>query len=317
MAEKTPKILIVDDVKTNVLIIKKTVEKLGYFAITAHSGFEALQKVQKSCPDLVLLDINMPDMDGYNVCRKIKAMEDSQDIPVIMVTGETNEKALQKAFDAGASDYVPKKSTQTELVARIRSAIILKREVERRKQRESELLDATKRLEQHASVDALTGIANRRHFDEFLEKEWRRGMRYKLPLSLVMIEVDNFRKYVEAHGQKAGDTCLQKIAAILSARLKRPGDLVARFAIEGFAAVLFDTKPKEVKRIAEDIRDRIEKLQLSASAGVNPASVIVSVGVATDTPARGSNAKDLLELADIAVARARQSGKNQVKIANT
>src|SRR5207302_7100922 len=198
--------------------------------------------------DVILMDVTMPQIDCIEACRQLKAQPRLRDIPVIMVTGRTEDGDLAAAFSAGAMDYIPKPIKVVELLARLRSALALKRELDERRARQLELLEVTRqlrdanhRLERLSTQDPLTGIANRRSFQTTLSREWGRAVREAAPVSLVMIDVDHFKGYNDRYGHPRGDEVLRKVAQTLRGQLKRPGDLLARYGGEEFVSLLTHT----------------------------------------------------------------------------
>ena len=180
-------------------------------------------------PDLVLLDIKMPGMDGYEVCRRLKQHATTRDIPVIFVTALGEEEDETRGLDAGAIDYITKPVSPRILRARVRAHLSAK--------------DAQDRLAELSRIDELTGIANRRRFDEMLALEWRRNLRQRMPLSLVMCDIDYFKAFNDSHGHVAGDRCLRCVAVAVAGAMRRPTDLPARYGGEEFAALLSATGP--------------------------------------------------------------------------
>lgn len=329
------KILIVDDSKTIRLIIKSYLTEAGYsnllFAESAQDTFEKLgiNPVREQSGgagldiDLILLDIVLPDMDGREACRIIKSVERLQDIPVIMVTSLTESEHLEKAFAAGAIDYITKPINKIELLARSRSALKLKHEMDSRKMREQKLLEVTRQLEVAvqklnllSSLDGLTGIANRRRFDEYMETEWKRGRRHFKPLSLIMADIDFFKAYNDTYGHQAGDECLKTVANTIQSTLRRPEDLLCRYGGEEFAVVLPGTHKNGAVYMANTICSAVEKMGILHSGSKVSDHVTVSLGVATILPTKELSPADLISAADGALYRAKSEGRNQIAIAS-
>lgn len=259
--------------------------------------------------DLILLDILMPGVNGIQACRRIKAIEHLRDIPIIMMSALTDPQSLQWAFAEGASDYIRKPLNRGELLARVRSALRFTHELNRRKEREQELLQATKQLEEAnrqlenlSNIDALTGIANRRRFEEFFAQEWRRARREGLPFSLIFFDIDFFKPYNDLFGHPAGDECLKQVAQIARDALHRPGDLVARYGGDEFVVALPGTHAEGAAHMAEVLRAKVEALGLG---------VTISLGMATALPDQESSPADLLYAADHALYQAKHDGKNR------
>ncbi len=324
-------ILVVDDTQTMRHFIKIVLEMSGHedlvFAESAVDAFEKLgmngkEKSSSNGIDLILMDVVMPEIDGIEAIRRIKAQEELRDIPIIMVTATEKTKNLQPAFDAGAIDFISKPIDKVELGVRVKSLLKLKRETDKRKARELELLEVANELKKRnrlleilSSIDGLTGIANRRVFDEFIDREWRLAIRNHQPVSLIFIDIDFFKKYNDMYGHQAGDECLQKVAKIISDEVNRPGDLIARYGGEEFVAVLGNTVIDVAAKFAEKMRAAVasNKIlhQLSDVGGV----VTISVGVAAAFPKEGSDFCDLIEMADAALYSAKEEGRNRVKVA--
>ena len=324
------RILIIDDSSTVRLLIQSFLQDAGYAdlltAESAKAAFEILkinpkekQPAAKVNIDLILLDVMLPDMDGIEACQIIKAAKHLQDIPVIIVTSLTGVVHLEKAFAAGAMDYVTKPVNNIELLARIRSALRLKQEMDRRKAREQKLLEVTMQLEAAvgklnilSAQDGLTGICNRRHFDESLLGEWNRGLRSAKPLSLILIDIDYFKAYNDTYGHQAGDECLKAVAQALHGLLKRPADKVCRYGGEEFVAILPETPPKGALLIAEKMRAKTEALNIKHEKSKAGPSLTISLGVAALLPTRDYKPSELLALADKALYQAKNEGRNRV-----
>lgn len=331
------KILIVDDSRHIRAQLKVLLNSDGYsdlvFAKTAFEAFTYLGIDSPKPADdqqiaLILMDIIMPDMDGIMACRKIKAIDHLQDIPVIMVTGDTTSESLQQAFDVGAVDYITKPLKKVELLARVGSVLRLKREIDVRKVHEKELLDLTGLLEETnaklqqsnemlqrmASVDGLTGIANRRYFDEFAVKEWRRAIRLSKPISLIMTDIDFFKIYNDTYGHLRGDDCLKQVAKALNDALKRPLDLVARYGGEEFVVLLPDTDSDGAAEVAKLMQENIANLEIIHTGSEVHEHLTISLGIATIAPSRGSTPDALIDFADKALYRAKAEGRNRFKV---
>lgn len=316
-------ILTVGDVPADLRLLESILRSAGYDdLILAGSVPEALRRLgmadhspAPAAVDLVLLATTAGSLEA---CRRIRAAEPYADLPVILVTDTSDLEDVQAVFSAGATDYLTKPLKKGELLARVRSALRLKQEMDRRKARETELLEAKRQLESAnqillriSALDGLTGIPNRRRFDEFLEQEWRRGLRTAGPLSLIMIDIDHFKSYNDTHGHQAGDHCLKRVAGALSRGIKRPSDLVARYGGEEFAVVLPGTSLEGAERLAEALRAEVESMDLSREV---PGSgrVTISAGVATTLPSRESGSALLVKAADEALYRAKRGGRNRV-----
>ena len=323
-------ILIVDDSKDSRDLLKAHLKGAGYKDITAagsaQEAFEALGmngEHRHTIPfKAILMDVVMPEMSGIEACRLIREDAHLADIPVIMVTAVGEQESLNDAFEAGATDYITKPVKKVELLARIRAVLRLNQEMERRKVREKELIETLKQLSeanrvltQLSSQDGLTGLANRRHFEEHFLAEWRRAMRDRQPLSLIMADIDHFKLYNDHYGHQGGDDCLRKVAAIIGQVAKRPADVAARYGGEEFVMVLPETPLEGAMRIAEEAATLVRAMQLPhAKSPVGP-HITVSMGVATVVPNREKEMKELVERADRALYAAKRQGRDRVKAA--
>jgi len=293
-------VLIVDDEPGNIQIVAEVLrDECDLFFAT--SGAEALRVAQLVRPDLILLDLLMPEMDGFETCRRLKVDPAVQDIPVVFVTARDDVDGETRGLEVGGIDYVTKPISLPVLRARVRVHLRLKR-------REDE-------LRARALVDGLTGIANRRRLDEVLEQEWRRARRAQEPLSVAFLDVDHFKRYNDRYGHLEGDACLRRIAAVLRSLARRPGDFAARFGGEEFLCLLPRTDLDGVAALAERIRAGVLNERIPhADSGAGP-WVSVSVGAACVVPGARHGPPALLGLADRMLYRAKQAGRNRVEAA--
>ncbi|GIW47582.1 MAG: diguanylate cyclase response regulator [Deltaproteobacteria bacterium] len=321
------RILIVDDSEDSRLLLVSILKSAGYDdVVVVGSALGAFERLGMNNPystatdiDLVIMDIFMPDMNGIEACRLIKAVNYLQDVPVIIVTAADEVMYLQMAFAVGAIDYITKPFKKIELLARVRSALRLKSEIDRRKERERELLEVMRQLEEAnrklymlSSSDGLTGIANRRYFESYLKQEWTRVLRYRRPISLIFVDVDFFKLYNDTYGHLMGDECLKQIAEAIANSLYRSTDMVARYGGEEFVVLLPETDENGAFIVAERIRSKVEGLDIPHSASRVSDHVTVSLGVATMVPQNGLSTDDLVDAADKALYRAKREGRNRI-----
>jgi len=319
------KILIVDDSLSSRLLLKSLLEEGGDTEVlTAGSAREAFQHLGMDDPaqavpdiDLILMDNIMPEMDGIEVCRRIRAVERMRDIMIMMVAGKGDAHHREAALEAGVTDYIVKPLDNLEFLWRIRSLLRLKREMEARLTREQVLQGAARprRAADHSfqCLDELTGIANRRHVELVLDQEWRRAIRDSSSLALIMIELDCFKAYHEAHGHHAADDCLKNVARALSIALKRPGDLLGRHGDDAFLALLPETPLDGALAVAETLRANVESLDIAHAHSLVSGRVTISLGVAALTPTRGVETATLIAAAELALSQAIREGRNRVK----
>ncbi len=280
------------------------------------SGAEALQIAQSLAPDVILLDLGLPDMDGLEVCRQLTKLVPN--VPVVIITARNDESVIQIAFEAGAQDYVSKPFRLGELAARARAALKLRSERLLRTHREQELAaqarrleETTRELERMVCIDALTGVANRGHFDELLKSEWHRASRPGSPLSLVLVDVDDFHAFNEHYSHLGGDSCLKDVTAAMANCLRRPSDVLARYGGEEFVALLPDTDAAGACVVAERLRAAVEELGIAHERSRCARVVTISAGVATMSPSLDRPATTLVSSADAALFRAKDSGRNR------
>ncbi|MEV4781143.1 diguanylate cyclase domain-containing protein [Burkholderia sp. LMU1-1-1.1] len=423
-------ILIVDDAPENLAVLRKLMVEQGYQTFVATSGERALKIARRVHPDLILLDVVMPGMDGLETCRQLKSHAATQRIPVIFMSAKTDTDDVVAGFDIGAVDYIGKPLRMAEVCARVRTQLQIRSNSETQEEQAerlrtivnnmaeglliieadgriqftnpacdkylgyqenelagraiSELLNplvaqeyleyfaryaaspemahshgtreviirhrngssvcmdltltpmylrqplfigllhdithhkqSEDALQRAAMVDPLTQIANRRHFDSFLEKEWQRSMRSGQPLSLVVLDVDHFKLYNDTLGHPAGDTCLQRVAAAIASHALRPTDLAARYGGEEFVLLFAETGAETAAMMAEAIRAHIESLRIPHPRSTTSEWLTVSIGVATIHPHQLDNTESLFVAADRAMYVAKEGGRNQVQSTST
>ncbi|GAB2876780.1 PleD family two-component system response regulator [Pseudoduganella ginsengisoli] len=281
----------------------------------------AAQAAAQLHPTVILQDLVMPNVDGFALIKQYRDDETLQHVPVIVLSAKEDPKLKAHSFAVGANDYIVKLPDKLELLARVRyhsNAHIsrLQRDQAFRFLRESQkqLADANIELQKLAALDGLTGIANRRRFDDVMRVEWQRGQRDRQPLSLLMCDVDFFKLYNDAYGHLSGDLCLKKAAAVLTEHLKRPADLAARYGGEEFAIVLPDTPLAGAILVAEECVRHLENLRI-AHSGSQHGVVTMSIGVASVLPTPESSVDELIAAADKALYAAKHGGRNQVQAA--
>ncbi|MCR4471345.1 diguanylate cyclase [Burkholderia sp. SCN-KJ] len=282
---------------------------------------DALAAAVETRPTVILQDLVMPGTDGLSLVKAYRTNPVIRDVPIIVLSTKEEPVIKSAAFAAGANDYLVKLPDRIELVARIRYhsrsyVNLLQRDEAYRALRQSQqqLLEANLELRRLTHSDGLTGLSNRRYLDEYLNAEWRRGARERSELSLLMIDVDNFKLYNDTYGHVSGDDVLKRVAATVESCLGRPGDLAARFGGEEFAVVLPGTSPGGVRLLAEKIRLAIEALRLEHVHSSTGRYVTISIGGASVVPAVGTTMTSLIEAADRALYRAKRDGKNRVAI---
>jgi two-component system, cell cycle response regulator len=318
------KLLIADDDARNIAFIREGLSNLGCRILEAKDGASALTVVKESRPDLVLMDVQMPGLGGVEVCRIIKANQTEAGfgfIPVILMTARQGSGQKVESLELGADDYLVKPVHMAELSARVKSMLRLKGLQDALVEKNRELDKVVQELDQKrqellalSRTDALTGLFNRRYFEERLSREFARSSRYRSPLSCLMLDIDHFKRVNDTYGHPFGDRVIQVVAA-MALKTLRDVDLLARYGGEEFVALLPETGPQDAWRAAERVRRAIETAQWQADTpqGKAEVRVTVSLGVATYPVPHIDSTEALLRAADDALYRAKQAGRNQVK----
>jgi two-component system, chemotaxis family, response regulator WspR len=318
LTEFNVRVLLVDDQRMIAEAVRRMLgPDIAYHCVSDATEAEAAALAFK--PTVILQDLVMPGIDGFALIQAYRANPALRDVPVIVLSAKDDAELKAHGFAVGANDYLIKLPDQLELLARLRyhsAGYIsrLQRDEAFRALRASQqsLAEANIELQRLAALDPLTGIGNRRRFDQTLAAEWLRGQRDQRPLSLLICDVDCFKAYNDNYGHPAGDLCLKKAAAVLTEHLKRPADLSARYGGEEFAILLPDTTLDGALAVAEACRGHLEALAIEhgdTAAGV----VTMSIGVATLVPALGAGAEQLVAAADEAMYEAKNGGRNRVR----
>ena len=290
------RILIVDDAMENVQILHQALQD-EYDVLFAMNGAKALHIAQNQLPDLILLDAVMPDMDGYAVCAALRGSAITRDIPIIFVTALKTPEDETRALDAGAADFISKPVNAAVVRARVRTQLTVKRQS-----------DVLREL---TLTDGLTGVANRRAFDERLQAEWRRCGRAQVPLSLIMVDIDHFKLFNDHYGHQAGDACLRQVGAAMQRAARRPQDLVARYGGEEFAILLPQEDISGAEAVARRVLDEIAALEIAHERSTAGPQVTVSMGVASVTPEAKGEPGLLVTAADALLYQAKANGRNR------
>lgn len=294
------RILIVDDAMENVQVLFQALRD-EHEVLFALDGPTAIEIARQQLPDLILLDAVMPGMDGYAVCAALRATPEVQDIPIMFVTALNQPEDETRALEAGAVDFISKPFNVAVVRARVRTQLTVKRQA-----------DAMREL---TLTDALTGVANRRHFNDTLELEWRRCARSGMPLAAIMIDIDHFKRYNDEYGHQAGDLCLQQVAAAMKRCAARPQDLLARYGGEEFILLLPQEGLAGATAVARRILDEVDALALPHNASPTSSVVSVSMGVAAIAPGESADADLLIRSADEQLYRAKLHGRNRYCVA--
>lgn len=295
-----PRLLVVDDQPINIQVLYRTFGA-DHQVFMATSGAQALQVAQQQLPDLILLDLELGDMNGIEVCQRLQLDELTAGIPVIFVTGHSDEATETRGLQAGAVDFISKPINPTIVRARVRTHITLKQQSDQ--------------LRQYAFIDGLTGLHNRRALDDRLEAELRHAVRREHPLSVLLIDVDYFKKYNDHYGHLMGDEALRQVASALRNCMLRPVDLAARYGGEEFVCMLPDTPLEGAMLVGERLREQLAELAVPHAASEISSLLTVSIGAAAKSARLDLEPKPLLALADAALYEAKRAGRNRVAAA--
>lgn len=297
MLEQKSKILIVDDVQANLELLGDILGRKGYEIVAANNGQKALLLAKKVLPDLILLDVMMPDISGYDVCEKLKQDEATKGIPIIFLSAKNESKDVVDGFSYGAVDYVSKPFIKEELMARVKTHLELKHQKE-------ELKEYIKIVEELSATDKLTQISNRLKLDTILEHEYERFKREKEPFSVIIMDLDDFKSVNDTYGHASGDKVLIDFAEILKNSI-RASDVCGRWGGEEFLAILPKTNIEQALFVAEKIRADFTQVEFDG-IGKCTCSFGVSEALSSDT------IDTLLMRADDALYQAKREGKNRV-----
>ena len=305
------KILIVDDSDTIRSFLAAAVRAMKFEPVLADCGEKALELFAAERPGLVLLDVNMPGIDGYETARRMRAVAQEEWVPIIFLSASEDDQDLERAIECGGDDYLVKPVSAVVLNAKMRALQRLDQMRRRLVDLSNELSTANQRLEELSHQDGLTGIANRRAFDFLIERQFREAQRRKEPLSLVLCDVDHFKAYNDRYGHPAGDECLKQFAAALARTCKRGVDVAARYGGEEFALLLPDTPAAGGLQVAENARRELAALAIAHEKSATAAIVTFSAGIATFDAQRDGSPRELITRADEALYRAKQMGRNR------
>jgi diguanylate cyclase (GGDEF)-like protein len=305
------RILVVDDSNTVRLSLGQVLRQAGHETWFARSGAEALRMYEAEQPDLVLLDIEMPEMDGCETCRRIRSHGSDRWVPIIFLSSRDSEQTIESAIEAGGDDYLVKPVSTVVLSAKIRA---MRRIHEMRKSMLAltrELADANRELTQLSTEDPLTGLGNRRLFDLRLETEVKRAVRNSTPLCLLLVDVDHFKLYNDHYGHPAGDEALREVGKALRSVCRRPADLATRYGGEEFALILPETPRSGALLISKLFLRLLGNRQIPHAASKTAEYLTASVGVALFDPRLSIPAAELVLKADEALYQAKERGRNQ------
>ena len=309
MERKKKRILVVDDHEDNIELLRARLEARGYEVEGASDGQAALDAVTRNCPDLILLDVMMPKMDGIEVVRRLKANRELPFIPVIMQTALDSTENKVEGLDAGADDYITKPINFAELEARVNSLLRIKALQTALAERETELEELNDKLRMISLTDGLTGIENRRSLEMHLHEMWQHSTRLHEPIALIICDIDKFKAVNDNYGHQAGDSVLKEFAQLLKSEA-REIDRVGRYGGEEFLLILSGTVLDAAVTFAERLREKVEGHTFSYTGGTLRRTM--SCGVAASPHPRVPDQEALLRAADGALYVAKETGRNRV-----
>ncbi|NOQ16602.1 MAG: diguanylate cyclase [Methyloprofundus sp.] len=305
------KILVIDDALADRLIIRRHLLSMEHEVILAESGEQGIILFQQQDPDIVLLDVKMPEMDGYAVVKKLRAIDDGWR-PILFLSSTVDTEAFAQGIYSGADDYLHKPIEKITLQAKLHA---MQRIVAMRQQllaTSRALAEETQKVKKLVNEDDLTGIANRRFLNKTLDQEFRRHLREQMSLSIIMIDIDWFKDFNDHFGHLAGDDALRRCAQQMAATIKRAGEFVARYGGEEFCVVLPSTEIKKAKEVAEDLCKAVQELNIYRDDLSSYNCLTISLGVSSVVPQKSGSVESLISSADQALYQAKQAGRNQV-----
>lgn len=296
MEEHMNSILVVDDEPANIISLTHILKE-KYKIYAAKNGTDGIRLAHKHMPDVILLDIIMPDKDGFEVIKELKNNDETKGIPVIFITGLTNVEDEEKGLLSGAADYINKPFSAPIVELRVRNQVMMQNYI--------------KKIEELSVIDQLTGLTNRRGFDERLRTDFGRALRNQTYISVLIMDLDKFKTYNDSHGHLQGDKALQAAAKVLKSTVTRATDFVGRWGGEEFVALLPDNNGDQAKIVAENIRANMEATVIPLITDGSPTKITVSIGICSGIPSEKTSADIYMNSADSALYLAKEGGRNR------
>ena len=294
---KQATILVIDDDRIALDLIMLTFNATAT-VLTALNSENGLEIAVNEQPDLILLDTLIQDVDGHEICSQLKSMPETENIPIIILSNSNQVEDELAALDKGAIDFVTKPVEALILKARVANHLFQKRDRDQ--------------LKLMSSIDALTEVANRRRFDEYLHLEWRRAVRSRYPISLLMIDIDYFKSYNDTYGHQKGDECLKAVAGEIKHHLRRPSDMVARYGGEEFSVILPETPSYSAFSLANRIWSGVGNLNIEHPGSARVGHLTISMGAATTIPDENQSISQFIEISDKNLYKSKSEGRNRI-----
>lgn len=305
--------MVVEDSKVAIKAITDYLEDMDILPLVVETGSAAIEMYRNERPDIILLDIILPDIDGFDVAKEIRRLQGENDwTAIIFLSVMSKDEDLAQGIEVGGDDYLMKPVGRVVLQAKVNAMHRLVRMQRALIGLAERLNGVNQELQRLSMTDGLTGIANRRLFDESLDREWRRCRRLKKPLSIILFDVDFFKKYNDRYGHQTGDECLRLVAKEVSRTASRPGDMAARYGGEEFVLILAETDQEGARWVADRIRQNLSALRIPHD-GSDYKHVTISCGVVSVVPGEELSAEKLVKSADIALYIAKEQGRNRVE----
>ncbi|MEN9567927.1 MAG: hypothetical protein RLZZ69_3123 [Cyanobacteriota bacterium] len=304
-------ILIVDDNHTNLAVLSQVLKSAGLKVRVAVDGESAIAQVEYALPELILLDVQMPGIDGFETCQRLKVNPVTSNIPVIFMTALADTENKIKGLSLGAVDYITKPFQEEEVLARIKVHLRLHFLTRKVMEQSAALQQANQQLMLLANLDGLTAVANRRRFDEYLDQQWYLLAQKQEPITLILGDLDYFKNYNDFYGHQAGDDCLKQVASALNLAAKRTSDLVCRYGGEEFALILPHTDEQGAIKVAKSAIAEVKKLRIPHSQSLVSQYVTMSLGISCQVPRPELQPKSAIAAADAALYQAKQQGRDR------
>jgi diguanylate cyclase (GGDEF)-like protein len=313
-AYKEAIVLIVDDNPTNLMVLSQMLKEVGLKVRVSTDGETAIEQIKEELPKLILLDIQMPGIDGFETCRRVKSSPSTSEIPLIFITANHGTENIVKGLSLGAVDYILKPFQKEEVLARVQVHLRLHFLARKVQEQAVALHLANQQLERLANLDGLTQVANRRRFDEQLKLEWERSIQEAAPLSIILCDIDYFKRYNDFYGHQAGDICLMQVAKAIERSIRRPTDFVARYGGEEFVVILPNTSFEEASYVAEVIQRNIQQLNINHVQSKVADHLTLSLGISSMVPTNDTSATCLVATADKALYESKRRGRNTFNV---